>query len=300
MDLGPLSFLDEFYLGDTSVDFRVGDYSPAETLSYHSEGRHIYTIHRDVLESDIIISVPKLKTHEKVGITCALKGTIGTVTRKECLAHYRHDTRRGRGDEHPHGNPLRSLASDISGWSSAAPQTRLGNATRVIGKSAFRLARIGQNGIMGGAWSGNDTAWRMALDVARILKYARPDGSIANTPQRSHLVLIDGIVAGEGEGPLRPSPVSAGTIIFSDDPVAADITCANLMGYEPDRIPMISHAMDPSMDLPLRTWDSCSVQWDRQTFPSLDVVPSILGRPFRPPKGWVGAIERSTRATANG
>ena len=181
VDLGPLSFLDELYLRKTSVDFRVGDYAPGETLSFHSKGRHIYTIHRDVLESDVIISVPKLKTHEKVGITCALKGTIGTVTRKECLAHYRHDNRDGRGDEHPPGNPLRALASEISDRSSSAPQTRLGNATRIIGKSAFRLARIGQHGIMGGAWAGNDTAWRMALDVARILRFARPDGSIADT-----------------------------------------------------------------------------------------------------------------------
>jgi uncharacterized protein (DUF362 family) len=300
VDLGSRSFLDELYLRKTSVDFRVGDYAPGVTLSFHSKGKHIYTIHRDVLESDVIISVPKLKTHEKVGITCALKGTIGTVTRKECLAHYRHDNRHGRGDEHPLGNPLRSLASEISDRSYAAPQTRLGNATRIVGKSAFRLARIGQHGIMGGAWAGNDTAWRMALDVARILKFARPDGSIADTPQRSHLVLVDGIVAGEGEGPLRPSPVLAGTVIFSDDAVAADVICAQLMGYEPDRIPLLSHAMNPSMDLPLRSWTSCSVKWDEKTFPDVSAIPSALARPFRPPKGWIGAIERSAEAAHNG
>lgn len=300
VDLGPLSFLDELYASNTSVDFRVGDYDPGETMSYHSQGRHIYTIHRAVLESDVIISVPKLKTHEKVGITCALKGSIGTVTRKECLAHYRHDNGHSRGDEHPPGNPLRALASEISDRSSAAPQTRFGNATRIIGKSAFRLARVGQHGIMGGAWAGNDTAWRMALDVARILRFARPDGSIADTPQRSHLVLVDGIVAGEGEGPLKPSPVLAGVVIFSDDPVAADVSCAQLMGYEPDRIPLLSHAMNPFMDLPLRSWASCNVRWDDKTFPGLGALPSVLARPFRPPKGWTGTIERSTQAVDHG
>jgi len=300
VDLGPLSFLDELYQGSTSVDFRVGDYAPEETMSYHSKGRHVYTIHRDVLESDVIISVPKLKTHEKVGITCALKGTIGTVTRKECLAHYRHDNRHGRGDEHPPGNPLRALASEISDRSSSAPQTRLGNATRIMGKSAFRLARIGQRGIMGGAWAGNDTAWRMALDVARILRFARADGSIADTPQRSHLVLVDGIVAGEGEGPLKPSPVSAGVVVFSDDAVAADVTCAQLMGYEPDRIPLLSHAMDSSFDLPLRSWSSCSVRWDEIVYPDIGAIPSISGRPFQPPKGWAGVVERSPEASRDG
>jgi hypothetical protein len=300
VDLGPLSYLDELYQRNVSVDFRVGDYAPGETMAFHSKGSHVYTIHRDVLESDVIISVPKLKTHEKVGITCALKGTIGTVTRKECLAHYRHDDRHHRGDEHPPGNPLRALASDISDRTASAPQTRLGNATRIVGKSAFRLARIGQHGIMGGGWAGNDTAWRMALDVARILRFARPDGSMADTPQRSHLVLVDGIVAGEGEGPLKPSPVLAGVVIFSDDAVAADVACAHLMGYEPDRIPLLSHAMNPSIDLPLRSWTSCNVHWDERAFPGVGAVPSVLARPFRPPKGWIGAVERSTGTTGDG
>jgi uncharacterized protein (DUF362 family) len=300
VDLGELSLLDELYRRDANVDFRVGDYAPEETLSFHAAGKHIYAIHRDVLESDVIISVPKLKTHEKVGITCAIKGTVGTVTRKECLAHYRHGNRRSRGDELSHSNPLRSLASDIADWSFAAPETGLGNVTRVIGKSAFRLARIGHNGIMGGAWPGNDTAWRMALDVARIIRFARPDGSIATDPQRSHLVLVDGIVAGEAEGPLSPSPVPAGILIFSDDPVAADVACARLMGFEPDRIPLLAHAMDPSMDLPLRTWSTCGVQWDEKALPGLDAIPSALGRPFRPSKGWVGAIERPPGGGENG
>lgn len=38
------------------------------------------------MDADVIVHVPKLKTHEKVGITCALKGVVGS---KECLAHYR-------------------------------------------------------------------------------------------------------------------------------------------------------------------------------------------------------------------
>jgi uncharacterized protein (DUF362 family) len=300
VDMGAMSYLDELYSRKGSVDFRVGDYAPDETMSFHSEGRHVYAIHRDVLESDVIVSVPKLKTHEKVGITCALKGTIGTVTRKECLAHYRHDSERGHGDELPQGNPLRSLASEISDRSYAAPDTRLGNAMRVVGKGTFRLARLGHKGIMGGGWSGNDTAWRMALDVARILRFARPDGTIASSPQRSHLVLVDGIVGGEGEGPLSPSPVPAGVVVFSDDPVAADITCARLMGYEPDRIPLLMHAMNPSVPLPLRGWDTCVVQWDEDRFSGLDSIPSVMGRPFRPPKGWVGSIERSEEMTKHG
>jgi len=49
-------------------------------------------------------------------------------------------------------------------------------------------------------------------------------------------VIADGIVAMEGNGPLNGAPRSLETIVLADDPVAADATCARLMGFEPDRI----------------------------------------------------------------
>src|SRR5271157_6218988 len=49
-------------------------------------------------------------------------------------------------------------------------------------------------------------------------------------------VIADGIVAMEGNGPLNGDPRPLGKIVLADDPVAADATCARLMGFEPDRI----------------------------------------------------------------
>jgi hypothetical protein len=51
-----------------------------------------------------------------------------------------------------------------------------------------------------------------------------------------HFVIADGIVAMEGNGPLNGTPRHLGKIVIADDPVAADATCARLMGFEPDRI----------------------------------------------------------------
>jgi uncharacterized protein (DUF362 family) len=51
-----------------------------------------------------------------------------------------------------------------------------------------------------------------------------------------HFVIADGIVAMEGNGPLNGTPRPLGKIVLADDPVAADATCARLMGFEPDRI----------------------------------------------------------------
>jgi uncharacterized protein (DUF362 family) len=43
-------------------------------------------------------------------------------------------------------------------------------------------------------------------------------------------------MAMEGNGPLNGIPRPMGRIVLADDPVAADATCARLMGFEPDRI----------------------------------------------------------------
>ncbi len=49
-------------------------------------------------------------------------------------------------------------------------------------------------------------------------------------------VIGDAIMAMEGNGPLNGMPRPLGKIVLADDPVAADATCARLMGLEPDRV----------------------------------------------------------------
>ena len=51
-----------------------------------------------------------------------------------------------------------------------------------------------------------------------------------------HFVIADGIVAMEGNGPLNGHPRPLNRIVLADDPVAADATCARLMGLDPTRI----------------------------------------------------------------
>jgi uncharacterized protein (DUF362 family) len=49
-------------------------------------------------------------------------------------------------------------------------------------------------------------------------------------------VIADGIVSMEGNGPLNGTARPLGKIVLADDPVAADATCARLIGFEPGRI----------------------------------------------------------------
>jgi uncharacterized protein (DUF362 family) len=51
-----------------------------------------------------------------------------------------------------------------------------------------------------------------------------------------HFVIADGVVAMEGNGPLHGTHRHLGKIIVADDPVAADFTCARLMGLDPYRV----------------------------------------------------------------
>lgn len=294
VDLAQHSLLDKFFSREATEPLvRVGDYPPHETMSYHGPGRHIYLIHRQVLEADVIISVPKLKTHQKVGITCALKGTVGAIARKECLAHHRRGGPEAGGDEYPQETALRRLASALADRA-ASPNVNLkSNLLRIASRLLTRLLRVGPRGVMGGAWSGNDTAWRMALDIARILRYARLDGTLSDRPVRRHIALVDGIIAGEGEGPLKPQPRRTGAVLFSPDVCAIDAACAWVMGYDPMRIPLVANSFrDMAFPLTDIHMEDLHLLLDGQ-----DISPAELGRQFAPPflatKGWRGTVEVS-------
>lgn len=59
-----------------------------------------------------------------------------------------------------------------------------------------------------------------------------------------HFVIADGITAMEGNGPLQGSARQLDKIVLSNDPVAADATCARLMGIVPERVQYIDRAAE--------------------------------------------------------
>jgi len=48
-----------------------------------------------------------------------------------------------------------------------------------------------------------------------------------------HFVIADGVIAMEGNGPLHGTHRHLGKLVLADDPIAADFTCARLMGLNP-------------------------------------------------------------------
>src|SRR5439155_6247478 len=88
-------------------------------------------------------------------------------------------------------------------------------------------------------WWGNDTIWRMVVDLNKILRFANLDGSLREGPPKRYLSIVDGVLAGEGNGPMAPDPKPAGLLAAGFNPAAVDWVCARLMGFDPDRIPHI-------------------------------------------------------------
>jgi hypothetical protein len=292
VDLGGDSMLAEFSSDSVAPPrFRVTDYAPGRTEAFHARGAHRYVIHREILESDVVVNLSKLKTHGKVGITCGLKGLVGAVGHKDCLAHHRFGSPAIGGDEYPPSlrflHPLSRLQDWINQRGDDAPlQGPLQIADRSLGRVLRRL------GIRtGGAWHGNDTAWRMALDLARIAHYSDAQGRMCARPQRMHLSLIDGIVGGEGEGPLSPRPVAAGSLLFSDDVAVGDRLACRLMGFPPEAFPLVRRAFELERH-PLSNAPDASVCHNGESVPEQNIAP-VLGRTFRPPPGWARHLRRT-------
>jgi uncharacterized protein (DUF362 family) len=57
-----------------------------------------------------------------------------------------------------------------------------------------------------------------------------------------HFVIADGIVAMEGNGPLHGRSRPLNTVVLADDAVAADFTCARIMGINPMAVPHLREA----------------------------------------------------------
>jgi uncharacterized protein (DUF362 family) len=54
--------------------------------------------------------------------------------------------------------------------------------------------------------------------------------------------IADGIVGMEGDGPILGQPKPAGVLVMGADLVAADATCARIMGIDPARLPYLERA----------------------------------------------------------
>lgn len=170
-----------------------------ETIASHTGDRQLYTFARSLYDADVYISIPKLKTHQKVGATLNLKGLVGSISNKNQLVHWQVGYPEINGDEYP----------TKEAWEK-------GMAAKVKHR---------------GAWPGNDTIWRMVVDLYQ--------GMLEK--ERRYFSVIDGVTAGEGQGPFCPTSKNANTIIAGDNLLAVDCVAARYMGFDPYAIKYLNY-----------------------------------------------------------
>lgn len=173
-----------------------------ETVASHTGGTQLYTFARSLYDADVYISIPKMKTHQKVGVTLNLKGLVGAISNKNQLVHWQVGYPENGGDEY----------SSKEAWEAA------------------QSAKVTHRG----AWPGNDTIWRMVVDLYKTML----------KKERKYLSVVDGIVAGEGQGPFCPTSKNANTLIVGTDLLATDIVAARYMGLDPYKIRYLAYFLN--------------------------------------------------------
>lgn len=289
-DLGADSLLEPVsYEGSR---FRITCYNPDILAERHRKGRHQYLLCKEPFANDVIINLPKLKTHKKAGMTGALKNLVGINGNKEYLPHHRVGSPLEKGDCYRSFAPLKRMAEKC-----------LDEANRNIGTDFCSMwmsrygkvmkmqSALGDSEIEGG-WYGNDTVWRMTLDLNRIALYGTSDGTMSDRQMRRIFTLGDGLIAGQGEGPLAPEPIGLGVCTFATSSAFADLVHASLMGFDYNKIPVIREAFG-TFRYPLvsEAPQRCRVTFNGEVH-APEEVSAMAGRCFAPPKGWRGHVEK--------
>jgi len=246
--------------GKNSKSFYGAVYNRKETAAYHSEERQEYHISKTMMDADVFISVPKMKVHKKVGVTLNVKGLVGSAVNKNLLVHYTLGTPATGGDQfpdnflEPHERFLIRLERsfyDIFLAKQFIPFEYIHRSlyaihaltTRKMGLTVGSYKGYAKRIFDAGNWYGNDTCWRMSADLAKIFYFADSSGKMRKTRQRTMFSVIDGVIGGEGQGPLEPDPKHSGVLVAGESLLAVDIVAARLMGYNPLNLKIYDHLL---------------------------------------------------------
>lgn len=308
-DLRPMDRYTLFDLGADSLlepvsnppgRFRVTQYDPDALAQTHRPGRHQYLLCREAFEADVILNLPKLKTHRKAGLTGALKNLVGLNGNKDYLPHHRTGGARRGGDCYPGSSTLKEFAEYCLDQANRNINLPLYHKWANRAYALLRWYRWIGNPEIEGGWYGNDTVWRMTADLNRILLYGRADGSMSDAPLRRIYSLTDAIVAGQREGPLAPQPFDLGAVTFAASSPFADLLHAALMGFNPEKISLVREAFGKfRFPLTQQEPEAIKVHADGRTL-TLDEAARRYGRQAIPPHGWKRHIEASIRHTKAG
>lgn len=269
-------------------------YNMAETNQHHRETTHEYMLCRTPMDADVLINIPKLKCHKKVGMTCALKNLVGINANKNWLPHHTEGTPDQGGDQFPKATLKAKLEHS---WMGKIKRLLFGR--NLLSKLFVPVKKVGrfifgdtQKVVRSGNWYGNDTCWRMVVDLNKCLFYYDGAGQDRSKPMR-YLAVVDGIVGGDGNGPMAPDPKPCGIIVAGANPLAVDSVCCALMGFDWSQLRLLSGAYQVR-EKPIAQFNHAEIQVhsNQPTLcKPLSAFTAADSFHFKPHFGWVGAIE---------
>lgn len=281
-DLGNESYLEP--ISSVKSNFRVTNYDPDRLAESHTIGKHKYCITKELFDADVVISIPKVKTHQKTGITGALKNLVGLNGDKDFLPHHRVGGKGFGGDCYPGENIFRRISEYFLDCANRHQGKKIYWFWIYLSKIMWKLSAPKNVHHLSAGWYGNDTSWRMVMDLNKIAIYGKEDGTISHTPQRDIYSLCDGIVGGQGDGPLNPQPLPLGVVCFSNNSSITDICIGTLMGFDIQNIPLLKQAsqiLEPEKI-------SITINGQQSTLEHI----AELSTPTIPPPGWADYLNK--------
>lgn len=268
------------------------DYDTKTVNRHHSGRMQEYLLAGTPMRCDLFINLPKLKTHKKAGITCCLKNLVGINGDKNWLPHHTQRNPQGSGDEFPESGFISLMEASIKkhGQSAALKLPWIGTwLYRKMRNTGKFLIGDSRTVIRNGDWYGNDTCWRMVLDLNRAFLYANHQGVlIGRSPRRRYLAIVDGIIGGEGNGPLCSDPVASNVLLYGTNPAAVDAVAARLMGFDLQSLPVIWNAFEEHQ------WPIADTRWEQIAIDDrrvgdtagLEALSFAVEGGFKPHFGW--------------
>jgi len=277
--------------------YLVSDYSKKITNRYHQAGTHKYLIDKRVLSADVLINICKPKCHRLAGFTGALKNVVGITYDKACLPHRTSGSKTEGGDEYLNNSFLKRIISRILYLKIDFEERDLFGLAFMMrylyGLLYYLMKNTSKDKFLIGSWYGNDTVWRMVLDLNHILLYADKNGNLNDKRQRTIFNLADMIISGEGNGPISPEPKKLGILLAGNDSVIMDSLICEIMGFDYQKVPIVFQSLADNELKPQNETKSIfysnAAEFNGKRIEDLDFP---LSWRFKPYQTWQGFIEK--------
>ena len=286
---------------DRINNLRITNYDPRILQKHHSKSKHEYNVSKYVLDADVIINMPKPKTHRKAGVTIALKNLVGINANKEYLPHHTIGSIEEGGDSYSTKNNYLKRANEVLDMKNELMHDGDMELAAIADKLYDSLLNKGieqeNERYWEGSWFGNDTIWRTITDLNRILMYVDKRGAIQKTHQRKVFIVGDMIVSGQKEGPLEPVPIYPGVIAMGFDSLFFDRVVCSVMGFDYKKIPSLYAKELLKRDLTISNSEEYEIvsnnkEWNGRT---CEYIVQNSSLKFEPTMGWIDKIGNKYR-----